>query len=44
MCMRETPAALIANNSNRSPKFPNVIKDANNKAKGRDIGIRVTAA
>lgn len=38
---REAPAVFIASNSKRSPKFPNVISDANRTAKGNAIGTRV---
>ena len=43
-CRSDTPAAFIANNSSRSPKFPKVIKDANSNANGSDIGTIDTAA
>ena len=39
----EIPAAFMASNSKRSPKLPNVIKEANNTAKGSDIGTRLNA-
>gem|GEM_PF-4685173 len=32
---KEIPAAFIANNSNRSPKLPKVINDANKIANGK---------
>jgi len=41
---KEIPAAFIANNSNRSPKLPKVINDANKIANGKAIGTIVTAA
>ena len=37
------PAAFMASNSKRSPKFPNVIREANKTAKGRDTGINESA-
>ena len=40
---KEIPAAFIANNSNRSPKLPKVINDANNIANGKALGTIVTA-
>lgn len=44
MCISETPADFIANSSNRSPRLPNVISDANKMARGNAIGIRNNAA
>ena len=41
---RLTPAAFIAVSSNFSPKFPNVINDASNIAKGRANGTTEVAA
>ena len=40
----ETPADFIANNSNRSPRFPKVISEASKMANGSAIGTRKRAA
>ena len=39
-----TPADLIANSSNRSPKLPNTIIDASNIARGKARGTNCRAA
>jgi hypothetical protein len=41
---RDMPDAFIAVNSNFSPKFPKVIRDASKIANGNDIGTIETAA
>ena len=41
---KEIPAAFIDNNSNLSPRFPNVINDPNRIDKGNASGIRVNEA
>ena len=40
----DIPAAFIANNSNRSPKFPNVINDDIKMVMGSAIGTEDNAA
>ena len=44
MWISEMPADFIASNSKRSPKFPNVIREANKIASGSAIGTRNKAA
>ena len=44
VCRKEIPAAFMASNSRRSPKFPNVMRDASSIDKGRAIGTMVRAA
>jgi len=39
---REIPAAFMASNSKRSPKFPKVMR-ASNIAKGNEAGTNVSA-
>ena len=39
----EIPAAFIASNSKRSPKFPKVIRAANNMANGSEAGTNDNA-
>ena len=39
-----TPADFIAKSSNRSPKLPNTIIDANRTERGKAIGIRLSDA
>jgi hypothetical protein len=41
---RDMPADFIAVNSNFSPKFPNVIKEASSMARGNAIGTNVVMA
>ena len=40
----EMPAAFIDNSSSRSPKFPNVIREASKTASGKDMGTNERAA
>ena len=40
---KEIPAAFIASNSKRSPKFPKVMRAANKIAKGNEAGTSVSA-
>ena len=40
---REIPAAFMASNSKRSPKFPKVMRAASNIAKGNEAGTNVSA-
>ena len=44
MWISEIPADFIASNSKRSPKFPNVIREANKIDSGSAIGTRNKAA
>ena len=44
MWINEIPADFIASNSNRSPRLPKVISEANKTAKGSAIGTRLRAA
>lgn len=41
---KEMPADFMALSSKFSPKFPKVMSDASNKAKGRARGTSVTVA
>ena len=40
---KEIPAAFIASNSKRSPKFQKVMRAANKIAKGNEAGTSVSA-
>ena len=40
-CIKDIPAALIAVNSQLSPKFPNVISDERSMASGKAWGISI---
>ena len=44
ICSNEIPAALMASNSNRSPRLPKVISEASRIASGNAMGTIVTAA
>ena len=37
------PAAFMAISSKRSPKLPNVIREASNTARGAEVGQRASA-
>ena len=44
MRIKLIPAAFIASSSNRSPIFPKEIREANNNAKGNEMGTSVIEA
>ena len=44
MWINEIPADFIAKSSNRSPRLPKVINEANSTANGKAIGTRLRAA